>query len=280
MFSRKILNRIKNSLVWGFVLLGTSFAASSVLILFEGIENNNKDLDSLSDVAWWWIQTVTGLGSSVELISSEAKLIAVFIILAGFVLLGLFISDFSEIFRMVYARHAEGNITIKYKNHIVIFGYTSLTAGVIKLLRRNFGTSVKIVLISNDIETNPFPSQVDFLHDNPIDKSTLAEANIENATAAIILANDRFRDPDTYSLVIASGIENRNSKVTTIVELADNNIQIRKLFKRINIDAFINREQLLTDLLGDNPNPKLKRIIEKESYLDERLTEDFDQGLI
>lgn len=273
----KIWMRVRNMFIWAAFLLTTSFAMSLYLYDFEK-NNPGHQLNSFRELWWWWLNTVTGLGSPYEPISTTGRLIASLIIFSGFVLLGLFISEFSEILRMIYSRRDEGNIKIGYRRHVVIFGYTSLTAGVIKLIRNTFGKDLRIVLISNDVDTNPFPGQVDFISDNPISYSTLQDANVSEALAAIILANDRFRDPDTYSLVIASGIERTNTKVTTIVELVDHST--KDLFKKTNTDGFIDRRELLNDLLDKNPQPKLLRIILKESNLSERQGPAVDTDLL
>jgi voltage-gated potassium channel len=237
-----------------------------------------SELTDVNSLYWWWLETVTGIGAGVDPVTTEARIIATFVVFAGFVLLGLFISEFSEIIRMYYARFDEGNIKISYKNHIVIFGYTSLTAGVIKLLRNHFGANVKIVLVSNEVESNPFPGQADFIHDNPINIDTFYDANVSSATAAIILANDRFRDPDTYSLVIASAIERSNSKVTTIVEVTGP--ENKDFFKKAGIDAFMSKQELLSDLLDGVEMPKLMRVISKESNLERRDTASVDTELL
>jgi len=257
-------------LVWGGMLLGISFGFSIIFFELEQLSGRTI-VNDLSELYWWWISTVTGLGSSVTPTTPESAVVATIVVILGFLLLGLVISEISAIIRMIYSRKEEGNIKVRARQHIVVFGYTSLTAGVLKLLKRTFGKDLKVVLISNDIEFNPFPGQVDFIHDNPVDHSTLVDASVFQATAAIILANDRFRDPDVYSVVIASGIEQMNSKVVTIVEIVDESN--KDLFKLTNIDGFINRKELISDLLQNNPNPKLLRIIEKESQLVSKETE-------
>lgn len=279
--NRKIYERIKNMLVWGGLLLVVSFALA--LVLFE-IEKGvpGSSFKTLGDLYWWWVNIMGGVGASNVPSTPQSFVIATGILFLSFILLGLVISEISAVIRMVYARREEGNIKIRYQGHIVIFGYTSLTAAVIKLLRRSFGQQIKIVLISNDIEFNPFPGQADFISDNPINLSTLADANVQKATAAIILANDRFRDPDTYSLVIASGIEKQSSKVVTVVELI--NQQNKDLFKLTDIDGFIDRRELIEDLLQKTNVPKLLRIIQKESTLetiaDKRLRPDAPDDLL
>jgi voltage-gated potassium channel len=276
-FNKKILDTIRNTIFWMMVLLVVSFGASLIMYQFE-IEAGSEAFQSLEDLSWWWLQTVTGIGSTVYLYTTEGRLMAAIVIFTGLVLLGLLISEISAIIRMIYARKDEGNIKVRDRGHIVIFGYTSLTAGVVKLIRRHFGDQIKIVLISNDVKTNPFPGQVDFIHDNPINKTTLDDSNVSQATAAIILSNDRFLDPDTYSLVIASGIEKQNSQVITIVQVNDEEKKI--LFKKARVDAFLDKFELLNDLLDHNPNPKLKRVILKESGLEENLNREVSPDLL
>lgn len=260
----KIFERIKTSLFWGLVMLFLSVGASLLLLQIEQNAAGSQ-IRNIAELYWWWLMTITGIGAGYDPITPEGRLVATFIVAIAYVLLGLVIAELSIIVRMIYTRKEEGNIQVRYKNHIVIFGYTSLTAGVIRVLRNSFGNKIKIVLISNDTEFNPFPQLVDFISDNPINHQTLIDANVQNAMAAIILANDRFRDPDTYSLAIASSIEAENNKVLTIAETvnADNKV----LFKMAKIDAFMDRKDLLKDLLENNPHPKLVRVISKETEL-------------
>lgn len=273
--NQEINSRLKVAFLWGISLLVISFSAALLLLHFESIAGN-ANFQTLGDLYWWWLETITGLGSSSVPNTTAGQIIATFIIIVGFVLLGLFISEFSAIVRMIYTRREEGNIRINYRGHIAIFGYSSLTAGIIKLLRRHYQNGVRILLISNETKMNPFPDQVDFLHANPISKKTLLDANITNATAAIITASDHFRDPDTYSLVIASGISQLNSNVITIVETSDD--RYKELFKRTNIDGFIQREEMLSDLLDGNPLPKLLRIINKQTGLSDNIRQPTDSA--
>lgn len=266
MWNKRISERLRNLIFWvGFLLIG-SFGLSLVYYQLE-LANPNSTLRSFGDLYWWWLTMVTGIGHEAVPHSTESRIVGTIIIGIGIIVLGLVISEIMAIVRMIYARHEEGNIKVGYKRHIVVFGYTSLTAGVIKLLRRAFGAKLRIVLISNDVEFNPFPGEVDFIHDNPVGQDTLRDANIAGAEAAIILANDRFRDPDTYSLVIASGIEAANYRVTTIVEVTEN--ADKELLRKTKIDGFLHRRELIIDLLDHEREPKLKRIITKESSLRE-----------
>lgn len=263
--SEKIFERIKISFTWTGILLITSFSASLVILELERVVHGSR-ITNLTELYWWWLNTVAGTGSSYGPITPEGRAIATFVIVISYILLGVVISEVSAIIRMIYTRKEEGNIKINYQNHIVIFGYTSLTAGVIKLLKNTFGNNLKIVLVSNDVDFNPFPGLADFINDNPINRNTLLDANVSNALAAIILANDRFRDPDTYSLAIASGIEAENTSVVTISEVIKE--ESRELFKLTHVDGFLDRRELLKDLLENNPQPKLVRIIAKETKLD------------
>jgi voltage-gated potassium channel len=276
-FSEKIQQRMKNTVVWGVIAVSISFSANVLLWVIES-KAGNADLQTSQDMLWWWINTAFGLSIPAKTVTPEGYIISIFVVISGFLLLSLFLSGFSDIFRMIYERNEQGNIKVRYSGHIIIFGYTSLTAGVIKLLRRYYGNKIKLVLITNDADTNPFQGQVDFISDNPISQDTLSDANVAGATAAIILANDRFRDPDTYSLAIASGIEQRNSKVTTIIELV--NPDMKAFFKKAGADGFILRMEVLSDLLDKNTDPKLIRIISKESNLVEDEDATVDPELI
>ncbi len=273
-FNKEIRIRLKHTIIWIFATLFISLSASFLIYFIE--RSVNSKLDTIGEILWWWIVTITGLGYGDRYpITTDGKMIGAFVIFTGLVLLAIVVSEVAELLRITYERKEKGIIRITYSDHIVIYGYTSLTAGVIKLLKNHFGKDLKIVLISNDIDFNPFPSEVDFIYANPIDRDTFVEANASTALASIILANDRFSDPDAYSLVIATGVERFNPRSVTIVELMDQSY--KDLYKEGNIEAFINRKELLKDLLAKSQNSKLVRIIEKETDLSGANSQDTEE---
>lgn len=262
--NKEIQMRIKNALVWIIITCTISFSVSLIIFLFE--KETNTTMDTIGETFWWWVVTITGVGyGDIYPITGEGKMLGTFVILTSLVMFAIVISEVAGLIKLTYERHERGVIRINYKGHIVIYGYSSLTAGIIKMLRSHFGKDQKIVLISNDTKHNPFLGEVDFIHANPIDKETFIEANAEYALASIILANDRFTDPDAYSLVIATGVEMHNPQAVTIVEIMDD--EYKALYKEGKIEAFIKRKELLADLLAKNTDSKLVRIIEKETEL-------------
>ncbi|MBN1331392.1 ion transporter [Candidatus Dojkabacteria bacterium] len=263
-FNRQITDRIKHSFAW--ISITVVISLSITFIVFAVERDVNIQFDSFGEMFWWWIVTISGLGyGDVYPVTVEGKILGALVIASGLVLLAIVISEVADLIRITYDRREKGIIRIGYSNHVVIYGYTSLTAGVVKLLREHFGKHLKIVLISNDTDFNPFPKEVDFIYANPIDKETFVEANASEALASIILANDRFTDPDAYSLVIATGVERHNANAVTIVEVMDDSY--KALYKEGKIEAFIKRKELLQDLLSHSKDSKFVRIIEKETPL-------------
>jgi len=270
--NRELTSRFKHTFLWIFYTCTVSFTFSFLIFLAE--RDVNQELDSFKEMLWWWVLALNGVNyiEGNYPITVEGKIFMIFVFFTSLFLLALVISEVAELIRLTYERKERGIIRIGYKKHIVIYGYSSLTAGVIKLLRSHFGPSLKIVLISNDTDFNPFPGEVDFIYANPIDRDTFIESNAEEAIASIILANDRFAQPDAYSLVIATGVEMYNSKSVTIVELMDESY--KELYKEGKIEAFINRKELLRDLLQKSQDSKLVRIIEKETGLQSDLNDE------
>lgn len=275
--NKELSSRIKHTLRW--LLLTCFVSLSASFVIFEMEKDINTGLDSVGEIVWWWIVTISGLGYGDKYpITDEGRILAGFVIASGLVLLAIVISEVASLITLTYERKEKGIIRIGYSNHIVIYGYTSLTAGVVKLLRSHFGPQLRIVLISNDIDFNPFPKEVDFIYANPINKDTFIESNAQEAMASIILANDRFSDPDAYSLVIATGVESYNPRSVTIVEIMDDDY--KGLYKEGNIEAFLYRKDLLKDLLDKNDDSKLLRIIEKETQLTKDDNAERNVGLI
>lgn len=269
--NRAITERFKNALVWTISTTAVSLFLTIIMAEFE--KGVNPNLEGWEDIIWWWVVTVAGVGyGDILPVTTPGRIFGGMVIISSLFLLAIVISEISALIKLVYEHRERGIIKVRYDNHIVIFGYTSLTAGVIKLLRMHYGSNVKIVLVSNEIQTNPFPSQVDFINSNPLIKTTFEDANAKYAAAAIILANDRFNDPDAYSLVILSELASRNIRVTTLVEVKDETF--RELFKEKYVDGFITRKELLNDLLiKEAEDSKLIRVIDKETKIDDKAKE-------
>lgn len=267
--NKEITSRIRHAIIWITI---TSFVSLSITYGVYFVEKDvNTGMRSLEDMLWWWIVTISGIGGGVMPETVTGKVLSSLVIILSLVLFAIVISEVASLIRLTSERKELGIIRVSYRDHIVIYGYSSLTAGVIKLLRSYFGPDLKIVLISNDVKHNPFPNEVDFIYANPIDRNTFVEANAQKSIASIILANDRFTDPDAYSLVIATGVEMYNPQSVTIVEVMDD--AYKDLYKIGNIEAFINRKDLLSDLLNKNHDSKLVRIIQKETPLSPNVEE-------
>ena len=150
--NEELKSRLKNALVWTSSTVAFSLVITIIMVEFERAVNPH--FQSWSEIIWWWVLTVTTLGyNDIWPVTFMGRLLGVFIILAGLILLGIVISEISALIRLIYEHKEKGIVRIKYENHIVIYGYTSLTAGMIKLLRKHYGTDIKILLISNDVET-------------------------------------------------------------------------------------------------------------------------------
>lgn len=268
--NKELKDRIRSAIKWSLLTISISYILS--IFVFFAERDTNPNFSNLKDTYWWWVLSISGLGGSEVPQSLTGTIFGSLVVFSGLFLFAIVISQVTAAIRLLYEKNEVGAIRVSYSDHIVIYGYTSLTAGVVKLLRRHYGHNLKIVLVSNDINRNPFDNHVDFIYGNPISNNTLIEANVINASAVIVLANDRFINPDGYSLVIASSIEKLNERVVTIVELLDPNM--KSLFKAAKVDGFLDRKLLLKDLIDTTNKSRLIKIINKKSDLDEDLAED------
>ena len=213
-----------------------------------------QEFGKIGEVLWWWMSTVSTVGYG-DLYPQTAlgKMFTGVVMISSFLILGLVIAEFNLIIRNLSNQDILGLRKISSKNHIVILGDNSLINPIINYLSRS-KVNKELVLVTDAYTENPYVG-IKFVMGDPKNLDVLKQANIEHASLAIILANDKVNNPDAYTLVIANEIEKLNKKITTIGEMTDN--ELKSVFAKANLDFFISEKKLIQGINHEDQISKL-----------------------
>jgi voltage-gated potassium channel len=138
--------------------------------------------------------------------------------------------------------HDKGMGTVKTKGHIVICGWNSKGDEILAEIRADKLHQTQQIVILASLDTKPVDDEfVDFVHGHPSHTDDLHRAGIENASTAIILADEGGQlspwDSDAKTILRTLAVEALNPACYVVVEVlkAEN----RQHFERTKADELI-----------------------------------------
>ena len=208
------------------------------------------------DALWWTLVTMAtvGYGDYFPASAGGRYLVGVPTMIFGIGFLGLIISEVASNLIESQSRRLQGMSTVTLKNHVIIVNFSRLDEimNIIEELRLDPKTRDKgISLIDETLDT--IPQRLDsagvcFVKGNPTEEATLSQANLEQASFAIILSKNRS-DPhsDDQNLVTTLVIEKLNADIFTVAEVLDPQ-KIRQ-FEMAGCNSVICVSQLASNLI-------------------------------
>ena len=183
-----------------------------------------------SDALWWSVVTMTTVGYGDHFPTSYWGRFAVGLptMLFGISILGYLLSTVASYLIEAKSKELKGMKQIENTGHILLVHYANLNRvlDLIRQLQADVKTAEKaVVLVDNELEE--LPPELDelgvrFIRGNPARRSTLEQANIEDATHAIILSkNPQDVRSDDLTLAVCLAIESLHADVLTIAECVD-----------------------------------------------------------
>lgn len=197
---------------------------------FVYFELPNKPDLSWVDALWWSLVTLTtiGYGDIFPVTLGGRFLVAVPLMFVGIGLLGYVLSLAATTLIEAKSRELSGMSKVSFQDHIVIANVPSIdkVLRIVDELREDpVFRQKEMVLIDEHLETIPpelLERGVRFVRGNPTRDETLARANIDQASHAVILSKKPGDShSDDLALAISLAIEARAPKVSTIVECVD-----------------------------------------------------------
>jgi voltage-gated potassium channel len=189
----------------------------------------NPDL-KWADALWWSFVTMTtvGYGDFFPVTPGGRFLVGIPTMVFGISILGYLLSAVASYLIENKSKELRGMKAIKENDHILIvhFSHVDRILHLVKELRADSSTAHKpIVLVDHELEE--LPPELDeaglrFVRGNPARKVTLEQANIHEATHAIVLSqNPQDSRSDDLNLAVCLTIESLRPEVVSIAECVD-----------------------------------------------------------
>ncbi|MGM7722616.1 potassium channel family protein [Metabacillus sp. Hm71] len=180
-----------------------------------------KEFPTTFDGIWWVVVTVSTVGFGDYVPETYlGRGIAIIMILAGASFVSAYFASISAAAIKRQNSHAEGTISFKGSDHVVIIGWNEKANEMIESLQ-----SVKpykqIVLVDDSLKESPLIENVHFVRGNPLHDKTLLKANILEADAAIITADQHKNehDADMHSILVLLTLKGINPSLYCIIEI-------------------------------------------------------------
>jgi voltage-gated potassium channel len=160
--------------------------------------------------------------------------------------------------------HRKGEGRVRVKDHVLLCGSSQQTEMVARQLTSEQHVRPREVVIVSERE----PEQVEglprihYVRGDPADDETLARANLSEAFAAIVLADDiaDAQAADSKTILTALAIEALNPKVHTCVELRDK--RNRKHLRHAGVDEVVCLSEVAAKVVAQSAlNPRLATLL-------------------
>ncbi|MGR9049016.1 potassium channel family protein [Halobacillus faecis] len=228
------------------------FTASALLILFSSIlivVVENDTFPTFFDGFWWVMTTVTTVGYGDYFpVTVAGRSIAILLYVIGIGLIGIVIGKIIDGLAIFRKKRLEGDIVYKDSGHFVIIGWSQKAHFAVKeMIETN--KECNIVIIDQLKEAPILTENIHYIKGDASDEETLQKANISQAKAVLIFADERLGNEqmtDGKTLLIASSIETVAPNVHTIAEIMEE--KHVKNFKHAQIDEFIVSNETISSL--------------------------------
>lgn len=258
--------RTDKQFFYRFILLMILISCASAFATYTFEKGSNTEFDQPIDWIFWWVASMTTAGTGPFPITDMGKVFGIITMLSGAV---FYLAVLSELILWIKTKSDEklkGLHGYKGAGHVVVVGYNELALGLINLLDRVLKPSVDVILLTNDIDTNPNVDRVQFVKRDPATNNSLSKVNIDKAKVAFVLSRDDLiaKKVDLSSLIIAGMIEEIESDVFTLAEVTSE--AKVKDYKFISVDTYFTFQELLNDLkigVKDKDIKLIKKLPEK-----------------
>jgi voltage-gated potassium channel len=263
---RRFQRTLGPAITAALVLLASLYLIS-VIVVFAVEHGHNPRFDHFRSAMYWVLITVvdrspwdvqTGPGKTMEIVVGVLQPISIAVITA---------SVTSHLFQLVMAR-SSGKGRSRLKNHIVICGWSSKGAEIIREIRgRGPESSRRPVVVLAPLAASPTKDELTtFIAGDPTQTHDLERAGIEQADVAIALADNSYagidaEEMDSRTLLTVLAIEALNPTCYTCVEVVHS--ANREHFNRTKADELVVSAHLTGALLAHSAMARgLSRIVD------------------
>jgi voltage-gated potassium channel len=173
------------------------------------------------DGIWWAVVTISTVGFGDYVPQTYiGRGIAIIMIMAGASVVTAYFATISAAAIKRQHSYLEGDVSFTGTNHVVLIGWNEKANEMIESLH-----SVKpykqIVLIDESLKMSPLIENVHFIRGNPSNDQTLVKANINEADAAIITADQHKNEheADMHSILVLLTMKGINPNLYCVIEI-------------------------------------------------------------
>ncbi len=217
---------------------------------------------NLLNSLWWALVTMTTVGYGDMVPTTPlGKAIGVIVILSGVLIISVFTATVSSIFVAAKIREGKGLQQVKYRDHLVICGFSFMAQQVLDaLVTMRDHDGFKVVLVADipsaeadEVIANYQSLNLRFVRGDWTHETVLKRAGANVAHAIIILPDESLVDPHkmdekTILATLTAKALNPKSRLLTYIKRRDNKV----FLQRANADEILVADDFYGFLLAAN----------------------------
>lgn len=198
---------------------------------------------------WWTLTTMSTVGyGDYSPQTIDGRIFAMLLYVFGIGLLGVVIGKVLEFFTIMRKQREAGLLDFKGTGHIIIIGWSPKSALAVRDIFSKH-PKAHIVLV-DQLEMTPIErDHVVYVKGQPALDETLLRANIKDAKAVLIFADESIHDStlaDGKTLLITTSVERLNREAHSTAEIMDRAHLAN--FKSVNVDSFIVSHETISSM--------------------------------
>jgi voltage-gated potassium channel len=200
------------------------------------------------DGLWWVVVTAATVGYGDLFPTTElGRAFGIFVILFGVGLIGLVFGKVGELAYIRRKQREEGKLAFEGSEHVLVIGWSEKADHAIQEILAEKKTEV--VVIDNLEKARYLHERLHYIRGNASDERVLDMANLREAKACLIFADDSLNDLwliDCKTLMIATAVERVNPAVFSVTEIElEHNIPN---FNHLKVDKIIHSHKVIASL--------------------------------
>ena len=242
------------------VVLALVFALMVGGIAIVLAEGGNGVFTSFFSAAWWALVTMTTVGYGDMVPTTTAgRLVGTGVIIVGVALTSMFTATVSSIFVAARIREGRGLQQVKYRDHIVICGWSHVTKQLLDALAgMHSRVASQVVLVADipdtvteDLLSRYSSIKIKYVRGEWTHEIFLKRAGVPDARTVIVLPDESLSDPvkmDEKTILATLTVKALNPKVKLLTHImrGDN----RVFLQRANADEILVSDEMAGYLLA------------------------------